>query len=121
MFVHVSAIFGLCGIMWRILCSLLAFRPILEFFWHILPQLMNFSKNLSADIIQVLDANLVPKMMFDLAHLGREISFVEKTVTHTLTHPSYFDIHEPQCTELRDHSHCNNNQKKKYKFSALKT
>jgi len=51
-------------------------------FLPILPQLKTFSKNLNALIILVLGATFVPNLTF-LDFLNPEISFGEKTVTHT--------------------------------------
>jgi len=56
---------------------------ILAVFWQILP-LKTFSKSLSARIIHVLDATVVPNVTC-LGHISSEISFKVKTVTHTDT------------------------------------
>jgi len=66
--------------------SLFIFQPIFRCFWKILLQLKSFFKNLSACIILILDATLVPNLMF-LGLLSPEISLGEKLVTHTATQP----------------------------------
>jgi len=55
-----------------------------------------FSSNLSACLILVLDNTFVPNLTF-LDHLSPDISFAEKTVTQSPTHPAYFAIRETQC------------------------
>jgi len=58
-------------------------------FLPILPQLKNFSRNLSACIILILDAIFLPNLTF-LGLLGPEISLGEKTVSCPHRHPAHF-------------------------------
>jgi len=80
------------------------FLAFLAYFWHflqILPQLKTFfPKNLSARIKLVLDATFLPSLTF-LGIFISEISRVEKPVTHSPRHPTYFAIREPQCCALK--------------------
>jgi len=76
--------------MWKIICS---FLPIFGVYFANFATINNFfSKNLSARIILVLDATIVPNLTF-LGLLSPEISFGEKnshppTQTHSLfRHP----------------------------------
>jgi len=65
------------------LVSEVACREECAHFWPILPQLKNFSKNLSAHVIVILilSTTFVPNLTF-LGILSPEIWFGEKTVTH---------------------------------------
>jgi len=83
---------GFCGSMRRIICFLGIFWPIFRFFLQTLPQLKNFSKNLSVHIILILDDTFLPNLKFlDVLSLRY---CLEKTQSpnQPTTHPAYFVI-----------------------------